>query len=105
MRQAQVDEAICICTTMEEFLAVHGLATGHAQLWSTVGVHPDTEGLREPSLEELIEKAQLPRVVAIGETGLDYYRLNGRSLAADMGGSVSASAPTSAPRVRSANRW
>ncbi|MFO1226062.1 TatD family hydrolase [Roseateles sp.] len=81
MRQAQVDEAICICTTMEEFPAVHGLATGHAQLWSTVGVHPDTEGLREPSLEELIEKAQLPRVVAIGETGLDYYRLNGRSLA------------------------
>ncbi|MEO3692529.1 TatD family hydrolase [Roseateles paludis] len=81
MRQAQVDEAICICTTMEEFPAVHGLATGHAQLWSTVGVHPDTEGLREPSLDELVQQAQLPRVVAIGETGLDYYRLNGRSLA------------------------
>jgi TatD DNase family protein len=81
MRQAQVDEAICICTTMEEFPAVHGLATGHAQLWSTVGVHPDTEGLREPSLDELVQQAQLPCVVAIGETGLDYYRLNGRSLA------------------------
>ncbi len=79
--QAQVDEAICICTTMEEFPAVHGLATSHAQLWSTVGVHPDTEGQHEPSLDELVQGAQLPRVVAIGETGLDYYRLNGRSLA------------------------
>lgn len=81
MRQAQVDEAICICTTMEEFPAVYGLATGHPQLWSTVGVHPDTEGQHEPSLDELVQGAQLPRVVAIGETGLDYYRLNGRSLA------------------------
>lgn len=81
MRQARVEEAICICTTMEEFPAVHGLATSHPQLWSTVGVHPDTEGQHEPSLDELVQGAQLPRVVAIGETGLDYYRLNGRSLA------------------------
>jgi TatD DNase family protein len=43
-------------------------------------VHPDNEGVREPSLEDLLALAAMPRVVAIGETGLDYYRLNGRSL-------------------------
>jgi TatD DNase family protein len=80
MRNAQVDEAICICTQMEEFDAVHGLALAHPQLWATVGVHPDTEDMREPDVAELVRLAALPRVVAIGETGLDYYRLDGRSI-------------------------
>lgn len=81
MAGAQVDRAICICTTLEEFEGVHSLANNHAQLWATVGVHPDNEGIQEPSLPDLLERAVLPRVVAIGETGLDYYRLNGRSVA------------------------
>lgn len=81
MRAAQVVQAICICTQMEEFDAVHALALAHPQLWSTVGVHPDTEDMREPDVAELVRLAALPRVVAIGETGLDYYRLNGRSIA------------------------
>lgn len=80
MRTAQVDQAVCICTQMEEFEAVHGLALAHPQLWATVGVHPDTEDMREPDVAELVRLAALPRVVAIGETGLDYYRLNGRSI-------------------------
>lgn len=80
MRAAQVDQAICICTQMEEFEAVHALALANAQLWATVGVHPDTEDMREPDVAELVRLAALPRVVAIGETGLDYYRLNGRSI-------------------------
>ncbi len=81
MRAAQVEQAICICTQMEEFDTVHGLALEHPQLWATVGVHPDTEDMREPDVAELVRLAALPRVVAIGETGLDYYRLNGRSIA------------------------
>ncbi|MDG0856388.1 TatD family hydrolase [Roseateles puraquae] len=81
MKAAQVDQAICICTQMEEFEAVHALAMQHDVLWSTVGVHPDTEDMREPDVAELVRLAALPRVVAIGETGLDYYRLNGRSIA------------------------
>ena len=81
MKAAQVDEAICICTQMEEFEAVHALARAHDVLWATVGVHPDTEDMREPDVDELVRLAALPRVVAIGETGLDYYRLNGRSIA------------------------
>jgi len=81
MREAQVEQAICICTQMEEFEDVHALAMAHGQLWSTVGVHPDTEDMREPDVDELVRLAARPRVVAIGETGLDYYRLNGRSVA------------------------
>ena len=81
MSQAQVDRALCICTTLEEFEAVHALATAHAMLWSTVGVHPDNEGVTEPTLEDLLQRAALPRGVGIGETGLDYYRLDGRSVA------------------------
>jgi len=80
MATAQVSQAICICTTMEEFPTVQGLAMAHAPLWATVGVHPDNEDVHEPDVAELVQGAQLPRVVAIGETGLDYYRLNGRTL-------------------------
>lgn len=80
MVQAQVDRALCICTTLEEFDQVHALATGYDNFWATVGVHPDNEGVREPGVDDLLERARLPRVVGIGETGLDYYRLNGRSI-------------------------
>jgi TatD DNase family protein len=81
MAQAQVDRALCICTTLEEFPEVHELATSYDNFWASVGVHPDNEGVAEPSLETLLALAQKPRVVALGETGLDYYRLNGRSIA------------------------
>ncbi|WP_201492797.1 TatD family hydrolase [Rubrivivax sp. A210] len=81
MAAARVDRALCICTTLEEFDEVHGIALAHTNFWATVGVHPDNEGVLEPSLDDLLGRAALPRVVAIGETGLDYYRLNGRSLA------------------------
>jgi TatD DNase family protein len=80
MQAAAVDRALCICTTLEEFDTVHALALGHDNFWATVGVHPDNEGVQEPDLQALVERAQRPRVVAIGETGLDYYRLNGRSI-------------------------
>lgn len=81
MADAQVDRALCICTTLEEFPQVHALATQHDNFWCSVGVHPDNEGVQEPTLGDLLQRAALPRVVAIGETGLDYYRLNGRSVA------------------------
>jgi len=81
MAAAQVERALCICTTLEEFDTVHGLALAHDNFWATVGVHPDNEGVQEPALADLLQRAALPRVVGIGETGLDYYRLNGRSMA------------------------
>jgi TatD DNase family protein len=81
MKTAQVDRALCICTTLEEFADVHGLATGNDNFWATVGVHPDNEGVQEPSLDDLLTRGKLPRVVGVGETGLDYYRLGERSVA------------------------
>ena len=81
MAAAQVDRALCICTTLEEFDDVHALAIEHDNFWSSVGVHPDNEDVREPDVATLVALAARPRVVAIGETGLDYYRLNGRTVA------------------------
>lgn len=81
MSDAQVTRALCICTTLEEFEDVYGLARDHAHLWATVGVHPDNEGIQEPTLDDLLQRAARPRVVGIGETGLDYYRLGDRSVA------------------------
>jgi TatD DNase family protein len=81
MAAAQVDAALCICTTLEEFATVHGLATAHDNFWCSAGVHPDNEGVQEPSVDALLALASEPRVVAIGETGLDYYRLGERTVA------------------------
>jgi TatD DNase family protein len=81
MAAADVDRALVICTTLEEFDRVHGLALRFPNFWASVGVHPDNEGVREPTEVDLLERAALPRVVAIGETGLDYYRLGERSVA------------------------
>lgn len=78
MAQARVDRALCICTTMEEFPEVHALALRYDNFWATVGVHPDNEGVTEPSQADLVARAALPRVVAIGETGLDYYQMDER---------------------------
>ena len=81
MHDAQVDRALCICTTLEEFETVHHLATRYENFWSTVGVHPDNEGVLEPTLADLVQRASLPKVVGIGETGLDYFRLGERTVA------------------------
>jgi len=85
MAEARVDRALCICTTLEEFDAVQALAAQYDNFWASVGVHPDTEGLQEPGVDDLLQRAAMPRVIAIGETGLDYYgmedRKGGRSIA------------------------
>ncbi len=81
MHAAQVDRALCICTTLEEFESVHALALSVDGVWASAGVHPDNEGVREPDVDTLICLGSLPKVVAIGETGLDYYRLGQRTLA------------------------
>jgi TatD DNase family protein len=85
MADAGVDRALCICTTLEEFESVHALAMQFDNFWASAGVHPDNEGIAEPTVDKLLELAALPRVVAIGETGLDYYQMEerkgGRSVA------------------------
>ena len=78
MAEAQVDRALCICTTLEEFEDVHALAMGYDNFWASAGVHPDNEDVLEPTVGKLLELAARPRVVGIGETGLDYYDMEGR---------------------------
>lgn len=82
MAAAEVDRALCICTTLDEFEDVHSIAAAHDNFWCSVGVHPDDESSREPTAEILADLAVRPKVVAIGETGLDYFRLEGRSIEA-----------------------
>ena len=81
MAQAQVTRALCVCTTLEEFDTVHKMALAYDNFWASAGVHPDNEGVQEPDLATLIRLGQSEKVIAIGETGLDYYRLEGRSVA------------------------
>jgi TatD DNase family protein len=75
MAGAGVTAALNVCVTLEEFPQVLALAERRPQIWASVGVHPDYQGVREPDVAELVRLADHPRVVAIGETGLDYYRL------------------------------
>ncbi len=60
---------------------MHALALSDDNFWASAGVHPDNEGVREPSVADLLALAAHPKVVALGETGLDYFRLNGRTVA------------------------
>ena len=78
MADAKVDRALCICTKLEEFEQVHKLATTYDNFWASVGVHPDEEGIAEPTLDDLVRRSKLPKVVGIGETGLDYYQMDER---------------------------
>ena len=73
MRRNGVGGAVCIGVTLEDFPNILALTERHAHLAATVGVHPENTGVREASVEELVALAQTPEVVAIGETGLDYY--------------------------------
>ena len=73
-----VSHALTISTTLETFPAVREVAHAHPNVWCSAGVHPDEQrDGREASLEELLAMGSDARVVAIGETGLDYYRLEG----------------------------
>ena len=75
MRSAGVGYALCISVNLENFPRVLAVAQAHANVFASVGVHPDHDEGREPDVAELVELAAHPKVVAIGETGLDYYRM------------------------------
>lgn len=77
MRENQVTHALCVSVTLEDFPAVLELAERYSHIYASVGVHPDSQGVKEPEPVDLVRLAMHPRVIAIGETGLDYYRLKG----------------------------
>ena len=77
MREHGVTHALCIGVDLPAWPNVAALARAHANLYATVGVHPDYTDTPEPTVAGLVALAATPKVVAIGETGLDYYRLQG----------------------------
>jgi TatD DNase family protein len=77
MTENQVGHALCVCVTLPDFPAVLALAEEFENFYASVGVHPDYEKIEEPTLGKLIKLADHPKVIAIGETGLDYFRLTG----------------------------
>jgi TatD DNase family protein len=72
-----VAAALCVSVSLAELPSVQAIAERFSNVYASVGVHPDYEGVEEPTTEELIALSKRPRIVAIGETGLDYYRLTG----------------------------
>ena len=77
MRVNAVDRALCVSVTLEDFPRVLALAQAHPNLYASVGVHPDYPDTLEPDVETLVRLAGEPKVIATGETGLDYYRTEG----------------------------
>ena len=77
MRENGVSHALCVSVTLEDFPKVRALAEQHANLYASVGTHPDYPDHPVVTPQALIERADHPKVVAVGETGLDYYRLSG----------------------------
>lgn len=77
MAENKVTHAMCVSVNLPEFPSVLALAEQYPHIFASVGVHPDYEDTPEPSVQQLVELADHPKIIAIGETGLDYYRLEG----------------------------
>lgn len=77
MAEHGVVKALCVSVNLEKFPEVLALAEAHAHIYASVGVHPDSENGEEPTAQRLVELARHNKVVAIGETGLDYFRVEG----------------------------
>lgn len=77
MAENRVTHALCVSVDLPDFPQVLELAERHAHIYASVGVHPDYPDTPEPSVEDLARLSDHPKIIAIGETGLDYYRLKG----------------------------
>lgn len=77
MAENQVSHALCVSVELDKFPEIRAMAEAYPQVYASVGVHPDYEETAEPTVEQLVELSQHPKVIAIGETGLDYFRLKG----------------------------
>ena len=72
-----VTHALCVSVSLSEWVSVHRLAQTYDNFYASVGVHPDHVGKDTLTEANLVQRAREPKVVAIGETGLDYYRQTG----------------------------
>lgn len=77
MAQNRVKMALCVSVNLPDWDGLMRMVEREPTLWASVGVHPDYENEIEPTVQDLLSRAKHPKVVAIGETGLDYFRLTG----------------------------
>jgi TatD DNase family protein len=77
MAENHVSNALCVSVNLEKFPEVLSLAERYENIYASVGVHPDTQSGEDPTVERLVSLSAHPKVVAIGETGLDYFRTEG----------------------------
>lgn len=77
MDTKKITHALCVSVTLDKFPEICELAHQYKNIFASVGVHPDYEDIKEPTINQLVDFAKDDRVVAIGETGLDYFRLKG----------------------------
>lgn len=77
MQDNEVGYALCVSVTLPDFPQVLALAETNDNFYGSVGVHPDYENIEEPTIDGLVTLANHPKIIAIGETGLDYFRLTG----------------------------
>ena len=76
--QAQdIGHFLCVSINLEDYPAMLEIAESHQQVSASVGLHPNEQGGHDPDVDELVRHAQHPKVIAIGETGLDYFRSEG----------------------------
>ncbi len=76
-QQQGVGYMLCVCIDIENFPNVLDVAQSHQSVFASVGVHPNVTEGKDPTVEELIQMANNDNIIAIGETGLDYYRSEG----------------------------
>ncbi len=73
----QVTHMLCVSVNLEDFPQVLNLAHEHQNIFASVGVHPCYTECEDPSTAKLVALAEDPKIIAIGETGLDYFRNEG----------------------------
>jgi TatD DNase family protein len=75
--EQDIGHFLCVSINLEDYPAMLEIAETHAQVSASVGLHPNEQGGQDPSVDELVDRARHPRIIAIGETGLDYFRSEG----------------------------
>ena len=77
MKDNNISHALCVSVTLDKIDEILGLTQKYSNIYASVGVHPDYEDIQEPDINTLFKYSKNKKVVAIGETGLDYFRLKG----------------------------
>ena len=77
MLESNISHALCVSVTLDKINEILDLTQKYSNIYASVGVHPDYEDIQEPDIDTLLKYSKNKKVVAIGETGLDYFRLKG----------------------------